>query len=105
MAKVLWEPDSTEETKLRKSDIKYIINRLNSLLEVDREAVSKLLLTDIDCNQTMIDKVGVEKDTVTGLGLLNTILPRTKNGWGAIVVDCNDEGTVINSFLMGKDYE
>lgn len=76
----------------------HIINVLNELVALDREAVTKLVETRVPCNQALADHPTVqvsEGPSVGLLGVLNGIAGVDHDGWGFIAASFDDQGHLV----------
>lgn len=93
-----------ENNNMIKESIKLdgTIDFLNSLLTYDREGISKLFESRIECNKKLGDHPTVQvyfdkkqdKDYVGVLGLLNGLFGIADDGYGAIAMDLDDNGII-----------
>ena len=81
---------STEDIKLAQR----VIDFLNELVAIDREAVEKLIETRVPCNQALTDHPTVQVSCLPGqqhvvgmLGILNGLVGAKADGWGYIMAD------------------
>lgn len=91
-----------------------VVEFLNSLLELDREAISNLIFTRVSCNMKLAEHptVQVLQDAVDGrncvgwLGLLNGLFGINENGYGCILMHCDpiDGKQFITKFSYGEDF-
>ena len=84
-----------------------VITFLNSLLRIDRSAVTALIGNRVPCNakmanhpsvQVMLDKDGQNTD-VGFLGVLNGMFGSDDEGWGSIAVEFDDDSGQIHQFF------
>lgn len=81
----------------------HIINVLNELVALDREALGKLIETRVPCNQALTDhptvqvfKSAPEEPAVVGmLGILNGLAGVDSDGWGFIAASFDDQGQLV----------
>jgi len=84
-----------------------IIERLNSMVEADSEAVMALIISRVPCNNRLADHPTCQVDTIDRLGVndginrvgllgvLNGILGIDANGWGPLCAEIDDNGKLI----------
>jgi len=87
-------------------DVSYAVRFLNSLLEVDRVAVSHLFERHVPCNAALDNHptVQIADDGVGVLGLLNGLFGTDEKGWGFIasVYEDNDPFTIVKFIVRGE---
>lgn len=83
----------------------------NSLLEIDKEAISKVFTSRVNCNKKMAEHITVqvfsfEDDIyyVGPLGILNGLFGIDEEGFGGIIAIIYDNGD-IKEFLTRDEYE
>lgn len=87
-----------------------IIERLNSIVAADSDAVKLLIESRVPCNDELADhptcQVGQDDNcnTVGLLGILNGILAKDSNGWGYLCAELDDNGKLIR-FKKTPQYE
>jgi len=94
----------------------YVVEFLNSLLEVDRKAISALCATRVPCNEKLAEhetvQVAALKDddgnyhsfTVGLIGILNGLFGVNEDGYGYILAVVEDDTNVINKFMTRTEY-
>ncbi len=86
-----------------------IVRRLNELLDVDREGISRILRFEHEVSGELRQHAYLRRRPghgalMTGLGLLNSLLPRQPSGRPAITIAVN-EATLNVEEAMGCDTE
>ena len=86
------------------------IELLNSLVEIDPHAMTKLISARVECNEKLADhptvQVGAidDKTEVGILGVLNGIFGADEDGWGPIQVVMDVEKRVTKKSGTNTDY-
>jgi hypothetical protein len=87
-----------------------IINFLNHLVVLDRDAVSALINTRVPCNKQFSEHETVqvlagenETHSVGLLGILNGLCGKDENGWGFIVAEVDEKDDKVERFIHSKD--
>ncbi len=95
---------------MNKIDPNQIIDFLNQLVVLDRDAVSALINTRVPCNKQFSEHETVqvlagenETYSVGLLGILNGLCGKDENGWGFIVAEINQENDIVERFMHSKD--
>lgn len=93
-----------------KIDSHTIIDFLNELIVLDRDAISALINTRVPCNKQFsehetIQVLAGENETysVGLLGILNGLCGVDENGWGFIVAEVNEKDDKVERFIHSKD--
>jgi len=84
-----------------------VIDFLNSLLLIDRGAVTELVGARVLCNDSMANHPSVQvsadpngKNAAVGfLGVLNGIFGADYEGWGQIMIEFDDDTNLIQKFV------
>ncbi len=87
-----------------------IVNFLNELLQVDKEAIEVLIDRRVKVNEQLLNHPTVQvssEDGKTGsvglLGILNGLVGVKSNGWGYIVAHYDDESGRLINFSVNSD--
>ena len=84
--------------------VDHTIAFLNSLVEIDPEALAALIETRVPCNKDLADHPTVQVQVVEGkegfyelgfLGVLNGILGANDKGWGFVCAVLDDDKRVV----------
>ena len=95
---------------MTKVDPNLVIDFLNSILEIDGNALNALISHRVFCNkelgehetvQTLCDTDG--NYTVGLLGILNGMCGKKEDDWGFVVAEVNEENNKIERFLHLND--
>lgn len=91
-------------------DPNIIIDFLNSIIDIDPDALNKLIYSRVSCNEQLskhhsiqILDDGSSNYSVGLLGILNGLCGKDENGSGFIVARVNDRNDTIVSFVNSKD--
>jgi len=85
-----------------------VVRFLNSLLEIDRDAISGVFLGHVPCNKGLSDHRTVQVLNIKGitsvgpLGILNGIFGVNNAGYGCIFAITSDDGKYIKEFIVDK---
>jgi len=80
-----------------------VVDFLNELVEIDKDAIARLIATRVSCNESLADHPTVQvmvKDNrfkVGLLGIINGLFGVDEKGFGAIAFEYSDDGDLIRS--------
>lgn len=86
----------------RQVTLQETVDLLNSLLKIDRKAISELFQTRVKCNKKLGDHPTVQvylnkkenQDYVGLLGILNGLFGIAEDGYGAIEINVDDNNLI-----------
>jgi hypothetical protein len=91
-------------------DPNLIIDFLNSLILLDKDAVSALINTRVPCNKEFSEHETVQvlagensTHSVGLLGILNGLCGVDENSWGFIVAEVDEKDDKVERFIHSKD--
>ncbi|MDO8715320.1 MAG: hypothetical protein Q7J73_00660 [Dehalococcoidales bacterium] len=93
-------------------DAMYVVKYLNELLEIDRDAISNLIASRVECNEKLSNhptvQVGTREDgkyEVGLLGILNGLFSVDENEYGEIYMVVEDDKKTPVKFLTRDEYK
>ncbi len=107
-----WEPDTLRMQFQRflnyvpGFDAQSIADKLNEFLSLDREGVSRLLMTRHKVAEAVADHpyvIASPEGEVGALGLINGLLPKRSDGKGALVAELETETQLVRSVRLASD--